>query len=171
MQIANNTVVSIHYTLTVDDQPVDSSEGNEPLAYLHGHCNIVAGLESALSGKSKGDKFEVTIAPADAYGEVNPDLFLTIPKNMFPEDQQAQLQPGIMFQGPHPENEEVPVRYTIVEVAGDSLKVNGNHPLAGETLNFSGTVEDVREASADEQAQGHPAMPDTDCCSSGGCGC
>jgi FKBP-type peptidyl-prolyl cis-trans isomerase SlyD len=169
MNIAENTVVSIHYTLKVNDQEVDSSVGGEPLAYLHGHSNIVTGLESALAGKAVGEAFDVTVEPSGGYGDVDPMLLLTIPKEMFPEEQREQLQPGIMFQGPHPDNEQVPVRYTIVEVEDELLKVNGNHPLAGETLHFTGSVEEIREASAAEQSQGYPQSPESGCSGSTGC--
>ena len=139
---------------------------SEPLSYLHGHQNIISGLEAELLGKSAGESFDVTVAAADGYGEVNEDLLLTLPREMFPPDQQDQLQPGVMFQGPHPDNQEVPVRYTIVEVADDHLSVNGNHPLAGKTLHFVGSVVTVRTATEDEQGAGAPGAcaPGTGCC-------
>jgi FKBP-type peptidyl-prolyl cis-trans isomerase SlyD len=129
MQIAENTVVQIHYTLkNATGDVIDSSQGQEPLAYLHGAGSIVEGLESALAGKTVGDKLDVTVEPERGYGDRRDDLVQT------------------------PWGEQ-PV--TVMAVADDSVELDGNHPLAGETLNFSVEVVDVRQASEEELQHGH----------------
>ena len=85
MTIARNSVVHFHYTLTLENgEEVDSSKGGEPFAYLHGHGNIVAGLEEELLGKKAGDHVDATVAPEDGYGIHDPDLDLRVPKEVFP---------------------------------------------------------------------------------------
>ena len=132
MQIAENTVVAFHYTLTNEaGQTIDSSrQREEPLNYLHGHGNIIPGLEKALVGKQAGDKLE------GAGGE---------------------LKPGMQFQAQTEAGQRI---FTITEVEGDQVTVDGNHPLAGETLNFDVEVTEVREASDEEKEHGHVHGPE-----------
>lgn len=150
MQITDKTAVSIHYNLTnPDGEQLDSSHGEEPLLYLHGTGNIIPGLEAALTGKSVGDKFNVSIDPAQAYGEIDPEMVQVVSKRMF-EDMELEI--GMQF---HADVSHGSGIITITEINGDDVTVDGNHPLAGETLIFDVEVIDVRPATADELAHGH----------------
>ncbi|NOR51835.1 MAG: peptidylprolyl isomerase [Gammaproteobacteria bacterium] len=152
MTIKEQSVVSIDYTLTNDQgEVIDSSEGNDPLAYLHGSSNIIPGLESALTGKKVGDNFKVTVQPADGYGEVNSELTQVVPSSAF--EGVENIEPGMQFhaQGPEGETEMI----TVTAVDGDEVTISGNHPLAGEVLHFDVTVKEVREATEEELAHGH----------------
>jgi FKBP-type peptidyl-prolyl cis-trans isomerase SlyD len=155
MQVAENSVVLIHYTLTNDQGEVlDSSSGGEPLAYLHGSGNIIPGLEKALEGKQAGDKLVVKVAPADGYGERNDALIQQVPKRAF--QGVAQIQPGMSFTA---QSSQGPMQVTVTAVAGDMVTVDGNHPLAGETLNFDVEVAEVRKATLEELSHGHVHGP------------
>lgn len=150
MQITDKTAVSFHYTLTNDSgEQLDSSRGEAPLLYLHGAGNIISGLEAALAGKSVGDSFKVTIPPADAYGELAPDMVQVVSKKMFDG---MDLEIGMQFHADVSHGSGV---ITITEINGDDVTVDGNHPLAGETLVFDVEVIDVRPATNDEMAHGH----------------
>jgi len=156
MQISQDMVVSIHYTLTDKaGETIDSSvEGGEPLAYLHGHGNIVPGLENALTGKTIGDKFDVSVQPADGYGEHYAELVQQVPREAF--EGVDHLEPGMQFQA---DTGMGPRLFTITEVNGDTVTVDGNHPLAGEVLNFAIEVTAVRAASEEELSHGHVHGP------------
>lgn len=150
--IADGMVVTIHYTLTGDDGSViDSSSGGEPLEYLHGHGNIVPGLERVLAGKRAGDALRVSVAPRDGYGEHDPRGRGKVPRNSFPDD--MELEPGMQFAGEGPNGEQHVVWIAAVE--GDHVVIDQNHPLAGQTLHFDVTVATVRSATKDELAHGH----------------
>lgn len=150
--IADGTVVTMHYKLVLDDgQTIDSSEGNDPLAYLHGAGNIVPGLESAMNGRGVGESFEVSVAPEEGYGVRHEEAVQTVPRGMFPPD--AQLEAGIQFQAM--DEEQRPIMGTIKEVAEETVTVDFNHPLAGQKLNFSIEVVDVRAATDEEKEHGH----------------
>lgn len=151
MQAGEKTVVLIHYTLTSDGGEVlDTSEGREPLAYLHGFGNIIPGLEKALAGKQAGDKLKVSIAPEEAYGLRDDALVQVVPRTAF--GGAPDLDVGMQFQAQTPMGVRI---VTIVDVSGDDITLDGNHPLAGETLNFDVQVTEVRAASAEELAHGH----------------
>ena len=156
MQITADMVVSIDYTLT-DDQGtvIDSSEGRGPLAYLHGKNNIIPGLENALEGKSKGDSLQVKVSPAEGYGERSDELTQEIPKQMFEGNDDIQV--GMQFQTM---TESGPQVVTVTKVDEETVTVDGNHPLAGENLNFDVTIVDIREASAEELDHGHVHGPE-----------
>ena len=109
--------------------------------YLHGHQNIIAGLENALLGKSVGESIEVRVEPAEGYGEFNPALEQVVPRERFQGVE--NLEVGMQFQA---STEQGPVSVRIKQVEGDDVTVDGNHPLAGQHLNFSVTVQAVREA-------------------------
>lgn len=152
MQIDKNCVVAIHYTLTNDDKEVlDSSEGKEPLVYLHGAQNIIPGLENALLGKTTGDSFNVTVPPEDAYGPFYEERMQEVPREAFGEHQ--DIQAGMVFRAQTEEGEE---QVVIAEVNDETVVVNGNHPLAGQHLTFDVTVDSVREANQEEIDHGHP---------------
>ncbi len=151
-----DSVVTIHYQLTLDDGSIaDSSFGHEPLAYLHGHGNLVPGLEHQLSGKRAGDKFEATVTAEDGYGEFDPDAEETVPRSAFPK--KMDLQPGMGF---HSEDDQGnPIPLFVKEVRGDQVVVTQNHPLAGQRLNFKIEILQVRKATKDELTHGHVHGP------------
>lgn len=151
MQIADNTVVSIHYTLTNQAGNVmDSSVGTDPLAYLHGASNIIPGLENALLGKTQGDTLKVTVEPDQAYGPVREDMIQEVDRANF--QGVDEIEPGMQFMAQAPWGQQ-PV--TVVKVEGDIITLDGNHPLAGETLTFDVEVVSVRAATAEELDHGH----------------
>lgn len=155
MQIAQDAVVSIHYTLTNDkNETLDSSAGSDPLVYLHGNGNIIPGLENALAGKSTGDKLSVKVAPADAYGEFDKNLIQKVPRRAFKGI--SNVKTGMQFQM---QTNAGPRMVTVTGVQGDMVTVDGNHPLAGQNLNFEVEVTDVREATEEELAHGHVHGP------------
>ena len=152
--IGDGKVVNIHYKLTLgggDGSAVDSSEGRDPLPYLHGAGNIVAGLEAALAGKSEGAAFDVEVAPADGYGERHDESVQNVPRDAFPPE--AELQAGLQFQATGPDGQ--PLMGTITSIEGEVVTVDFNHPLAGETLHFSIEVVSIRDATEEEREHGH----------------
>ena len=156
MHIAEQSVVSIHYTLTNDaGETLDTSDGREPLVYLHGAQNIIPGLENELTGKSVGDSFDVTIQPEEAYGTVNPELVQTVPHSAF--EGVEKVEPGMQFQARGDDGETQVI--TVTEVADSGVTIDGNHPLAGQVLNFSVRVEEIREATEEEIEHGHVHGP------------
>jgi FKBP-type peptidyl-prolyl cis-trans isomerase SlyD len=152
MQISKDLVASIHYTLkNADGEVLDTSDGQDPLHYVHGASNIVPGLEKELEGKATGDSLAVVVEPIDGYGEYNPELIQELPKDMFAGVD--NIEAGMEFQAQTPEG-----GMQIIEVKsidGDKITVDGNHPMAGQTLHFDVEVTDVREATADELEHGH----------------
>lgn len=152
MVIRENCIVSIHYTLTDKDGDIlDSSEGKEPLHYLHGASNIIPGLEKELTGKEPGDQLSVVVNPEEGYGKHQQQLVQQVPLAAF--DGIEQVAAGMQFQA---ETDNGTMHVIVTEVSGDTVTVDGNHPLAGETLHFDVSVEKVREATAEEVAHGHP---------------
>jgi FKBP-type peptidyl-prolyl cis-trans isomerase SlyD len=151
MQIAENTVVSFHYTLTDDQgQVLDSSQGREPLVYLQGVGQIVPGLEKAMEGRKIGDQFKVDVVPEEGYGVRHAELVQEVPREAFQgvED----IQPGMQFQGRGPQGV---INVTVTKVEDDKVHIDGNHPLAGQALHFDVEVTDVRAASEEELSHGH----------------
>lgn len=152
MLIGANKAVSIDYTLTNDaGEVIDSSAGGAPLVYLHGAGNIISGLEKALEGKQGGDQVVVAIEPEDAYGEYSPELVATLNRAMF--EGVDELEVGMQFHASGPDGGMQIV--TIRDVEGDDVIVDGNHPLAGQRLNFDVKIVSVREASEEEIAHRH----------------
>lgn len=152
MQIADKKVVAIDYRLRDDEGAVlDSSEGAQPLAYLHGAANIIPGLEKALLGKQAGDELDVSVEPEEAYGEYSLELVATLNRSMFQGVE--ELEPGMQFHASAPDGGMQVV--TIRDVDGDDVTVDGNHPLAGQRLHFKVKVISVREATAEELEHGH----------------
>ena len=151
MQIAENTAVSIHYTLTNEQGEVlDSSNGGDALVYLQGSVNIISGLEAALLGKKVGDKFNVRINPEDAYGVVAEDMVQIISKDMF--EGIDQIEVGMQF---HADVSYGSGIVTVVNIDGDNVTIDGNHPLAGEALTFDVEIIEVRPATKEELDHGH----------------
>lgn len=150
MQIANNTVVSIDYTLTGDDgQVIDSSEGREPLVYLHGHQNIIPGLEKAIEGHSEGEELAVSVDPEEGYGPYREELVQDVPREAF--DGVDKVEPGMTFRA---ESNAGPMTVIVKEVGDEAVTVDGNHMLAGKVLNFKVEIKGVREATETEIEQG-----------------
>ena len=149
MQVAKDKVVNIEYTLRGDDGDIiDSSVGGDPLAYLHGHQGIIPGLEQALEGKTTGEALAVTIPPEDGYGVYNSEMIQVVQKSMF---EGMEVNPGMQFQAQTNQGVQV---VTVTEVEGESVTIDGNHPLAGKTLHFDVKVVDIRDASDEEIQQG-----------------
>lgn len=150
--IGDNLVVSMHYKLTDNDGNIlDSSEGAEPMGYLHGAGNIIPGLEKALTGKVEGDSLQVKVDPAEGYGEVIPDLIQTVERAAFQGVESIEVDMTFEAQGPDGSVQHIVVK----EVDGDNITVDGNHPLAGVALNFDIEIVGVREATEEETAHGH----------------
>ncbi len=151
MQVADNTVVSIDYVLTgTDGKVIDSNEGSGPLAYIHGQSQIVRGLEDALTGRSVGDKFHVTVEPAQAYGVRDTALVQVVSREMF--ESANALEVGMRFRATLDDGDHI---FTIVGLDDKQVTIDGNHPLAGSTLSFDVTVVDVRAATPEELDHGH----------------
>ena len=151
MQVQDNSVVSIHYTLTNDSGAVvDTSNGHAPLAYIQGQGHIVPGLERAMEGRKVGDKFAVKIAPQDGYGLRDDSLLDRIPKDAF--QGVPEIEPGMEFYADGPNG---PIMITVKEVLENEVVVDGNHPLAGQALNFAIEVVEVRAATDEEKEHGH----------------
>ena len=151
MNIAKNNVVSIHYTLTNDKgETLDTSSGRGPLAYIQGIGQLIPGLEKALEGKAKGHKAKVTIPPTEAYGERNEGMIQAVSKSQI--EGTNDIQVGMQFETEGPQG---PMLLTVVEVKDDEVVLDGNHPLAGVTLNFDVEVVGVRAATEEELDHGH----------------
>jgi FKBP-type peptidyl-prolyl cis-trans isomerase SlyD len=144
-------VVLIHSTLKDDaGKVIDSSDGGEPLAYIQGHGNLVPGLEKALEGKKDGDAVAVTLAPADGYGTRNDALVQRVPKRSLQGS--GEIRKGMQFQAQTDEGLRV---FTVTAVVGDMVSLDGNHPLADQTLHFDVQIVSVRAATAEELEHGH----------------
>lgn len=154
MEISKHKVVTMDYTLT-DQQgnTIDTSQGREPLAYIHGVGGIIPGLEAALEGRKPGEQLQVTIAPEDGYGDRDESLLQVVPRDRFDVD---DVTVGMQF---HAQAENGVSVVTVVAVSDEDVTVDANHPLAGVTLNFDVEVKEVREATEEELAHGHVHGP------------
>ncbi|MDN3615352.1 MAG: peptidylprolyl isomerase [Vibrio gallaecicus] len=159
MKIEKNVVVSVAYQVKLEDGVVvDQSTIEAPLDYLHGHNNLITGLETELEGKVAGDKFSATVTPEDAYGEHNDALVQRVPADVFQGVEQIEV--GMRFLA---DTDQGPIPVEVTEVDGDEVVVDGNHMLAGQTLTFDVEVVAVREATEEEVQHGHVHQE-------GGCG-
>jgi FKBP-type peptidyl-prolyl cis-trans isomerase SlyD len=150
VQIQEKRVISIEYTLKNDQGEVlDQSEGRGPLVYIHGIGNLVPGLEKALEGKAAGESVEVSLAPADGYGDRDEKLVRKIPLRRI---QDKSPQPGKRYRAELPDGHGIVL---VNSISGDYASVDANHPLAGMTLHFAVKVVEVREATAEELQHGH----------------
>ncbi len=172
MVIAKDKMVAIDYTLKdKDGKVIDSSKDAGALEYLHGHGNLISGLEKELEGKSAGDSFSVTIPPEEAYGTYNKELVVNVPKDQFDTD--VEIEVGMQFQANTAGGGQI---VTVTAVTDKEVTVDANHPLAGQTLYFDVTVASVREATPEELAPrpvsgcGGGCGGCSGCGSSGGCG-
>lgn len=156
MQIAENAVVVIDYTLKDDEgNVIDSSEGKEGLAYLHGAQNIIPGLENALTGKTVGESLQVSIPPEEGYGMHDESKIQPVDKAMF--EGAGEINVGMDYYAQGPQGETLTI--TVVEITDEHIVVDGNHPLAGKNLHFDVKVTDVRDASTEELEHGHVHGP------------
>lgn len=151
MQIEANKVVSINYILRDDeDQVLDQSTPEAPLLYLHGHGNIIPGLENELNGKAVGDAIKVSVSPEEGYGEYDEQLIQAVPRNMF--EGIDEIEPGMQFQAQMGDGVQI---VTVKEATEESVTIDANHDLAGKTLHFEASVKEIRDASEDELEHGH----------------
>ena len=151
MGISQHQVVSIHYTLRDDaGELIDRSAEGEPLSYLHGHGNLIPGLERELTGRKPGDRLRVKIAPTDGYGDRDEDLVQRVARRALKGI--ADVRVGMQLQTQTPQG---PRAVTVTQVSGDLVTLDGNHPLAGKNLNFEVEVAAVRPATEEELAHGH----------------
>lgn len=159
MKIEKNVVASLAYKVMLEDGVVvDQSTAEAPLDYLHGHNNLITGLEKELEGKVAGDKFSATVTPEEAYGEHNDALVQRVPSDVFQGVEEIEV--GMRFLA---DTDQGPIPVEITEVDGDEVVVDGNHMLAGQTLTFDVEVVAVREATEEEVQHGHVHQE-------GGCG-
>lgn len=155
MPIAQNSVVTIHYTLKDDaGELIDSSREGDPIAYLHGHGNLVPGLERELEGKSTGDTVNVSVTPEQGYGDYDKGLVQQVPRRALQGIPDVKV--GMRLQAQTPQG---PRAVVVTRLAGDMVTIDGNHPLAGKNLNFDVEVTDVRDATEEELEHGHVHGP------------
>jgi FKBP-type peptidyl-prolyl cis-trans isomerase SlyD len=151
MQISKNRVAGIHYTLRDNSGTIlDTSDGRDPLYYLHGVGNLIIGMEEGLEGKVQGDKFQLKIAPDKGYGEKDPSMTQKVPRSAFGNQ---EVKKGMKF------STDRGAVVTVTEVGLESITVDANHPLAGVVLNFAVEVMEVRNATEEELAHGHVHGP------------
>ena len=150
MLISNNSVVEFHYVMSEDATEIESSHSGEPMTILIGHNNMLAGVESALLGKTHGDKLDVSLTPVQAYGEVQADAFQRIPIKHL--QGARKWLPGMTATV---ESNQGRKQVTIVKVGRFNVDCDMNHPLAGKTLTFAIEIVSVRAASSDELGHGH----------------
>ena len=152
MKVGKDKVVLMHYTLKNDaGDVIDSSDGGDPLPFLQGHGNIIPGLESALEGSKVGDKLDVSIKPEEGYGERMQDAIQEIPSSALQDIDEVKV--GMQLQSQDQDGNAFIVN--VIKVEDDKITVDANHPLAGETLHFSVSIESVRKAEAEELSHGH----------------
>lgn len=151
MNITKHKVAAIHYTLRDSEGNVlDSSQGRDPLYYLHGENNLIPGMEEGLEGRSAGDKLNLDVPPEKGYGKRDPQLIEEVPRGAFGNQ---NIEVGMQFEA----NDGQVI--TITQVGPNTVTVDGNHPLADQNLHFDVEVLEVREATADELEHGHVHGP------------
>lgn len=153
LKVADDLVVSMDYTLRLDDgEVIDSSEDGDALEFLQGRNQIISGLEKGLYGMGVGEEKDIVVAPAEGYGNVDDDAFQRVSKDIFPED--LELEPGMGLRMRDTDTGR-PVVVYIADVGDQGVLLDFNHPLAGETLFFHVKVVDLRPATSEELAHGH----------------
>jgi len=149
--VQNGVVVSMEYTLKIDGEVIDSSEGQDPLEFLTGHGNIISGLEREMIGMKVGDSKDVVVAPKDGYGEYDEKAYLDVQKKQFPKDMQVEEGLELTVRDDSGQG-----RYARIEtVGGETVRLNFNHPLAGDELHFNVKIVNLREPTAEELDHGH----------------
>lgn len=153
LQVADDMVISMHYTLTLDDgQIVDSSIEGDPLQFLQGFGQIIPGLEKELYGMVIGDMKKVTVAAVDGYGDLDPDAYQIVPRSLFPEDLALEEGMGLRMRD---QNTGQLIETYVAEIRAEEVLLDFNHPLAGEELTFDVKIADIRAATDEELAHGH----------------
>ena len=154
--IQNGKVVQLAYSLTsTDGEVLDRADSKEPFEYLHGSSQIVPGLEQGLEGLKIGEKKKVTVAPGGGYGEIDEQLIMAVKRTQFPDG--VELEEGMQFESRSPDGQGMV--FTVDSIEGDTVNIDGNHPLAGETLHFDVEVLAIRDATAEEKEHGHAHGP------------
>lgn len=149
--VQKDVVVSMEYTLHVNNEEIDSSKGQDPLQFLVGHGNIISGLEREMIGMKVGESKDVTIEPADAYGEFDEEAFMDVPRGAFPTDIPVEEGAELTVK-----DDTGQARYARIDaVDGDTVTLNFNHPLAGDELHFNVKVIGLREPTVEEMEHGH----------------
>lgn len=150
-QIGDDTVVTLEYILSVNGEVVDTSEGGRPIQFIQGQQQIIKGLEDELYGMSVGESKDVVVEPEAGYGEIDPENFAEIPRDQFPTE--IPLEPGVELELKDEDGEIIDAR--IIDVQDDIVRLDFNHPLAGERLHFHVKVVGLRRATPDEIDHGH----------------
>jgi len=172
MAIEANQIVSIEYEVRDGDTVVDSNVGGSPLVFMFGKGQIIPGLENGIVNMAIGEKGNVLVQPEDAYGELNPEAKQEVPKDQFAG---IDLEIGMTLYGQGEDGGTVQV--IVKEIGEENIIIDFNHPLAGKALMFTVTINNIRDASAEEAMTGTPAenkQEDDECCGTGGgtgCGC
>ena len=151
MQIENNSVATLHYTLKNNDGEVIDQSEDGSFVYMHGTMSIIPGLENALIGKKAGESLSVKVSPEEGYGVRDDNRIQEVPKDMFESTDDIQL--GMQFHAQGPDGDTLMV--TVTEIKEDMVVIDANHPLSGQELNFDVKVVDVRAASEEEIEHGH----------------
>jgi len=155
MEIEENKVVQMHYTLKNDAQEVlDTSEGKDPLTYLHAEGSIIPGLFKAITGKKVGEKVSVVVKPEEGYGGQDTSMVQKVPKEAFKG--MDDLSVGIKVQAETDQGIQIA---TVTDIQEEEVTIDLNHPLAGETLHFDVEITDIREATEEEISHGHVHGP------------
>lgn len=153
LKVADDLVISMHYTLTLDDgHVVDSSVEGKPLQFLQGFGQIIPGLEKEIYGLAVGDNKKVVVTAVDGYGEIDPDAFQTVPRSIFPEDLALEEGLGLRMRD---QNSGQLIETYVAEIGDEEVLLDFNHPLAGEELTFDIKIAGLRAATAEELAHGH----------------
>lgn len=155
LKVQDGQVVSMEYTLKVDGVVTDSSEGREPLEFVHGAGNIIPGLEREIAGMAVGDSKDVMIAAAEGYGERDEEAFMDVPREQFPNEIPMKVGTELQVQNQAGQ----PMFARIEKVEDQNVRLNFNHPLAGKDLHFNIKVVDLREATPEEVEHGHVHGP------------
>lgn len=155
MKIDGSKVVTFHYTLKDEEgAQMESSRESQPMSYLHGAQNIIPGLEKAMQGKQAGDEFEVTVEPAEAYGERNEGNVQRVPAKHFKDPRRLERGQLVSLQ-----TRNGPVQAVVIKVGRFNVDLDTNHPLAGKSLTFEVEITDVRDATEEEVSHGHVHGP------------
>lgn len=156
-RVADEMVVSLDYTLRLDDdQIIDTSQGREPLEFIQGQGHIIPGLERELYGMGVGDHKQVTVSAAEGYGERDEERMQLVSRDAFGPGTEIQTGMGVQMQDPQSGHV---YQGTITEISDDNVLIDFNHPLAGETLHFDVTIAGLRPATEDELEHGHVHGP------------
>ena len=151
LKVNDGHVVAMEYTLKVDGEITDTSEGREPLEYVHGAGNIIPGLEREMTGMTVGESKDVVVAAADGYGEEDNKAFMDVPREEFPKEIPMKVGTELQVQ-----NQAGQPMYARIDTVGDkSVRLDFNHPLAGKELHFSVKVVGLRDATDEEKEHGH----------------